>query len=141
MSSLGYGYQTRSGLSGVNGMAGSAVWIIISAVLAIVGGLVLYFTFLSKKNEGKFTGFLGWAYDFLNFKNFTIEIILKITYLMLALFITLSSLATISSSFVGFLLTLLLGNLLLRIGYEFSLILLVICRNTTEISKKLNKKD
>ena len=42
----------------------SAVWIIISAVLAIVGGIVLYFTFLSKKNEGKFTGFLGWVYDF-----------------------------------------------------------------------------
>lgn len=32
---------------------GNAVWVIISLVLAIVGGIVLYFTFLSKKNEGK----------------------------------------------------------------------------------------
>ena len=136
-----YAYGTSYSLARANSMAGSAVWIIIAAVLAVVGGLVLYFTFLSKKNEGKFTGFLGWMYDFLNFKKFTIEAILKVTYLILAIFITLSSLASIGTSFVGFLLTLVLGNIVLRIVYEFSLIMLVICRNTTEINSKLSKKD
>ena len=43
----------------------SGIWTIVSVILAIIGGIVLYFTFLSKKNEGKFTGFLGWLYDFL----------------------------------------------------------------------------
>lgn len=37
------------------------------------------------------------------------------------------------------LVTLLLGNLVVRIAYEFSLILLVICRNTTEIAKNTKK--
>ena len=46
----------------------SGIWTIVSVILAIIGGIVLYFTFLSKKNEGKFTGFLGWLYDFLTFK-------------------------------------------------------------------------
>ena len=32
-------------------------WGIISFVVAIIGGLVLYFTFLSKKNDGVFQGF------------------------------------------------------------------------------------
>ena len=29
--------------------AGNGVWVIIAAVLAVVGGIVLYFTFLSKR--------------------------------------------------------------------------------------------
>ena len=121
--------------------AGNSVWIIIAAVLAIVGGIVLYFTFLSKKNEGKYTGFLGWLYDFLTFKKMVIENILKILYLIVAAFITLSSFALISSSFLAFLAYLLLGNLLVRIIYELFLVVLIICRNTTEINKKMGKTE
>ena len=80
-------------------------------------------------------------YEFLNFKKYTIEAILKVTYLMAAIFVTLSSFAVISSSFLGFVMYLVFGNLMLRIFYEFALILLVICRNTTDINNKLNKKD
>lgn len=122
-------------------MLGDATWIIVAAVVAVVLGIVLYFTFLRKKNDGKFKGFLGWMYDFLNFKKLTFEAILKVTYLILALFITLSSFSVITSSFSAFLLILILGNVGLRIMYEFSLIMFLICRNTTEINSKLNKKD
>ena len=69
------------------------------------------------------------------------ETLLKIIYIITALFITLSSFATIGSSFIGFLVTLVVGNVVARLVYEFALILLVICRNTTEINKKLAKKD
>lgn len=134
-------FSTYSSYSSSSSLTSNATWIIISAVLAVVGGIALYFTFLSKKNEEKFTGFLGWMYEFLNFKKLTVEVVLRITYLILAIYITLSSLASIGTSFLSFLLTLVLGNLVLRIIYEFSLILLVICRNTTEINKKLSKKD
>ena len=79
--------------------ASGMIWIVISAILAVIGGIVLYFTFLSKKNEGKFTGFLGWMYDFLTFKKMMIENLLKILYLIAALFITLGSFALISTSF------------------------------------------
>lgn len=34
--------------STMNSVASSAIWIIVSLVLAIVGGIVLYFTFLKK---------------------------------------------------------------------------------------------
>lgn len=120
---------------------GNAVWVIISLVLAIVGGIVLYFTFLSKKNEGKYTGFLGWMYDFLTFKKMVIENILKILYLIIAMFITLSSFSVISTSFLAFIVYLVVGNLITRIGYELFLVVLIICRNTTEISKKLDKNN
>ena len=70
-----------------------------------------------------------------------IENILKILYLVIAIFITLSSFAMISSSFLAFIGYLLIGNLVARIMYELFLVVLVICRNTTEISKKLDKKE
>ena len=111
----------------------------IILIALIIGGIVLYFTFLSKKNEGKFTGFLGWLYDFLTFKKMMIENVLKILYIIVALFVTLSSFGLISISFLAFLLTLVIGNVLTRVIYELLLVKLVICKNTTEINKKLNK--
>lgn len=117
----------------------SGICTIVSVILAIIGGIVLYFTFLSKKNEGKFTGFLGWLYDFLTFKKMMIENVLKILYIIVALFVTLSSFGLISISFLAFLLTLVIGNVLTRVIYELLLVKLVICKNTTEINKKLNK--
>lgn len=141
---------SSSYLKTTSSLADISVWLIISIVLAIVGGILVYFLFLSKKNEGKFKGFVGWLYDFLSFKKMFMEALLKITYLIVAIYITLSSFAIIGSSFLGFLVYLIVGNLIARLVYEFSLILLVICRNTTEINKNLkgttksdkeNKKD
>lgn len=114
------------------------IWLIISAVLAVVGAIVLPLTFLSAKNEGKFKGFLGWMYDFLTFKKMMLEALLKGLYLVFVIFITLGSFAMLSQSFIPFIVTLVLGNISARIVYEFSLILLLICRNTTDISKKLS---
>lgn len=138
----GYGRNSSmNSLLGSSASTGNSVWIIISAVVAVIGGIVLYFTFLAKKNEGKYTGFLGWMYDFLTFKKMVIENILKIIYLIAASFITLASFAIISSSFLSFILVLVLGNLIVRITYELFLVVLIICRNTTDISKKLDKKE
>lgn len=129
-------YSTRALTSAI----GSTVWIILSLILAIVGGILIYFLFLNKKNEGKFTGFLGWLYDFLSFKKMFLEALLKVTYLIVAIYITLYSFVLIGESFLAFLLTLVLGNVVTRVVYEFSLILLVICRNTTDIAKNTSKK-
>lgn len=78
-------------------------------------------------------------YDFLSFKKMLIEGLLRILYLICTLFVTLVSFGFIGESFLVFIATLLLGNLAVRIVYEFSLIILVICRNTTEINSKLHK--
>lgn len=141
-SGLGSSRSSMNSLLGASSAsADNSVWIIISAVIAVIGGIVLYFTFLAKKNEGKFTGFLGWMYDFLTFKKMVIENILKIIYLIAASFITLASFAVISRSFLSFILVLVIGNLVTRIMYELFLVVLIICRNTTDISKKLDKKE
>ena len=130
-----YTPRSSSVLSSASGANG--VWIIVSLVLAIIGGIVLYFTYLSKKNETKYTGFLAWMYDFLSFKKMVVENVLRVTYLIIALFVTLSSFAMISASFLAFIMYLIIGNLVVRLIYELSLVVLIICRNTTEINKKL----
>lgn len=132
-------FGTRS-ITTMSSAVGSTVWIILSLILAIVGGILIYFLFLSKKNEGKFKGFLGWLYDFLSFKKMFLETLLKVTYLIFAIYITLYSFVLIGTSFLLFLLVLILGNVIARVVYEFALILLVICRNTTEIAKNTSKK-
>ena len=53
----------------------SAVWLIIACVLSIIGGLVIYFTFMKNSNRGKFKGFAKWLYEFLHFRKITVEVI------------------------------------------------------------------
>lgn len=125
-------HTTITTTSGVDG-----TWVIISAVLAIVGGICGYALFVANKNNKKYTGFLEWLHNFLNFKKLLIEIILKVMYLMTAIFITLSSFSLIGSSIAGFFLYLILGNVIARVSYEMILMIITIVNNTTEINKKL----
>ena len=131
MFNLGFSFNTNSE---------TGVWIIISAVVAVIGGIVLFFTFLKKGNNGVFKGFKGWLYDFLSFKKMLVENLLRILYLITAIFITLSSFAMIRFSFLGFLGELVLGNVALRIAYELLLLLFTLVKNTTEINSKMDKK-
>ena len=119
---------------------GAMIWMIISAVLAVIGGICLYFTVFGKANENKFTGFMKWLYDFVTFKKMILESLLRVLYIIVAIYITLSSFALISTSFVAFLAMLVLGNLVARITFEFSLVLLTICKNTTEINSKMKSE-
>lgn len=114
------------------------VWIIISLILAIIGGILAYVLFVKKDNKLP-NKFLEWLKKFLDFKEMIVEPLLKVTYIILAIFITLSSFSLISESFVEFLLSLVVGNLVLRLIYEFSLVLIQIWKNTTQINDKMKK--
>ena len=113
-----------------------SVWIIVSFVLAIVGAICGYFLFIKPKNKQK-NKYLTWFHEFLNFKKMIIEDLLKIFYAFAFLFVTLSSFAYISSSFLAFVLSLTLGNLVVRVAYEGILMLIMIWKNTNDINKKM----
>jgi hypothetical protein len=139
-------YYTTTNSSGLHDLTsantGAFIWTIIAIVLAILGGILVYALFLNKKNEGKFKGFLGWLYDFLKFKTMSIEIILKICYLMAAIFITLWSFTWfgLGPMWWMFFVWIIGGNLVIRILYELALITVMIWRNTEEIRKSLSHK-
>lgn len=115
-------------------------WMIVSVVLAIVGGLAAYAVFVSQKNNSEYDGFLGWLHDFLNFKTFFIEVILKIMYLITAIFITLNSFSYIGVSIAQFFAVLIFGNIAARVSYELILMMITVVNNTTEINKKLSSQ-
>lgn len=116
--------------------AGSEVWSIIALVLAIIGAFLAYFLFV-KPNKNYPQKFVNWLRSFLNFNEMLIEPILKVTYIFIALFITLISFNFISVSFPYFLLFLIGGNLMARVAYEAAMMMVGIWKNTKEINKKM----
>ncbi len=133
-----YGYYPEITPSVETSINGSEVWTIVSLVLALIGGLVIYFLFFKpdKKMPNKY---LEWIKDFFNFRAMLIEDIVKIAYLILSIFITLLSFELITESFIAFILMLVLGNLILRVIFELSLVTIMIWKNTNDINKKLKK--
>ena len=130
-------YGFGSPTPGIDG--GLLIWTIISAVVAVVGGFVLYFIFTNKEFSSKFKGFTKKLVEFLTFERGFLLPILKVSYLILAIYITLSSFGYIATSFVLFLATLVLGNIFLRVGYEMSLLLVSLASDVKEIKKDLKK--
>ena len=133
MRGYNYGY-VGSASSSLNGIA---TWMVISIIIAIAGGIVAYILFVKRKNT--FIGFVGWLHKFLNFKALVIEDVIKLSYIILAIFMTLFSFALIGVSVASFFGLLILGNLILRVVYELSILLIKICQNTSEINMKLKK--
>lgn len=114
---------------------------VILFLIALVGGTCAYLMFVKSNEEPKDRRLLKLK-EFLSFKKMIIEGLLKASYIIFALFITLYSFQImVGTSFITGLMLLILLNIMLRIGYEASLIVLLIWRNTNDISKKLGKNE
>lgn len=120
-------------------MNGTYIWMIMSAVIAVIGGFVLYFIFTNKEFSSKLTGFTKQLAAFLSFEKGILLPILKIAYLIITIYITLSSFALIGENFIGFLLMITIGNILVRVGFEMSLLLVGLAADVKEIKKGLKK--
>lgn len=119
-------------------MAGGNIAAIIM-LLALAGAILVNFLFLSKKNEKKFDGFLGWLYDVLSFKKLMVEHLLRILcmYFILLVF----GFGIVFMFQVNPLIVLLVMVLLIvaiRLMYEFLMVNIIICKNTSEINQKIN---
>jgi hypothetical protein len=113
---------------------------IAALVLAVIGAPILYFEVFSKKKENSYTGIMKFLYDLVHFRFFLVEVILKITYIAISVFITIMGLASlVSGSFWLFILVVIAGNLGLRIGYEVIMMYITLVQNTNEINKKLGE--
>ena len=135
--------SSNSSLSGAyETAAGIGIWGIIAFVLAIVGGILVYFLFVKAKAEPK-GKFAKWLKDFLSFKVMWIEPILKVVYYIATIFIILFSFSYLSlggTGFLMFILSLILGPIIIRIFYEMTMMFIMIWRNTRDIAEKVAKK-
>ena len=110
---------------------------LIAFIVAIAASIVIYFVFMDKKEENKYTGFVKNLYDFLHFKINFIEAFLKIAYITTTLYVTITSFSLIKVDVALFFMTLILGNIIIRILYEAAFLLYNIDLNTKEINNKL----
>ena len=139
--------SATSSLTGLaNTASGIGVWSIIAIILAIVGGILVYFLFVKAKTEPK--GKFGkWLKDFLSFKIMWIEPILKVVYYIATIFIILYSFSFLGlmgimggAAFLMFLGFLILGPVVIRIAYEMTMMFIMIWRNTRDIAENTKKK-
>lgn len=114
----------------------SEVWIIISLLLAVIGGIILYNTYFSKEKDNKYNGYKKILYDYINFNITIIEPLFKVLYLILSIAITLISLTFITTNFFKFIGIIVFGNIILRIIFEFILLMLKLFKDVSEINKK-----
>lgn len=129
---MGY-YDYTSLEQTVNTVKYTAMWTVVSLILAIIGGILVYFLFIKGKDL-KLSDGLNKLRDLLDFKIMLIEPILKILYLVMTIFVILISFNFITINFLTFLLTLILGPVIVRIIYEASLMLVMIWKNTKVIA-------
>lgn len=122
-------------------MESNAAWLMFSFLAAIVGGILVYVLLINKNKNTKLEGWQKKLYDFLSFDSLILEVILKVMYIILMIYVTLSSFALISKSFLGFLFTLIFGNLGLRLVLELLLMQISLWRNVREIRRNLDSKN
>lgn len=113
------------------------IWIIISFVIAVAGGILVYCLFLNKSEEKRLTKFGRLLSNLLHFKILLSDQLLKILYIVSTMFLTLISFGYIGQNFLTFILLLTVGNVILRIIYEFLIVNLLISKNTTQINDKI----
>lgn len=122
-------------------MESNVAWLMFSFLAAIIGGILVYVLFINKNKNTKLEGWQKKLYDFLSFDSLILEVILKVMYIILMIYVTLSSFALISKSFLGFLFTLIFGNLGLRLVLELLLMQISLWRNVREIRRNLDSKN
>ena len=145
----GYGYDhddidslINGSSSMATGLEGAAIWMVIASILAIIGGVLVYFLFVKAKTEPK-GKFAKWLKDFLSFKIMWIEPILKVLYYIATIFIILFSFSFLSMGGAGvlaFFMCLVLGPVAVRLTYEMTMMFIMIWRNTRDIAESTVKK-
>ena len=113
----------------------SIVLPVLALIVILAGGLALYFLFVRKPNT--FQGAAAKLHDALTFRTFYTEKLLRALYSIVVVGIVVYSVILLFSNFFGALLVFIGGNLIARIVFEFALLLLVLCRNTQEINRKM----
>ncbi len=143
----GSSYGSSSSVASLTGTAtGAGIWLIIAAILAVIGGILVYFLFVRSKNEPK--GKFGkWLKDFLAFKVMWIEPILKVVYYIATIFVILYSFTYFGMfnimggmALLMWLLTIILGPIIIRILYEMTMMFIMIWHNTRDIAENTKKK-
>lgn len=135
----GYGYGDSYG-GALGGIMQSFYWVVGLLIAAVVIGIILNFTFLRKKNEGRFHGFWGKVYNCFCMNRFYTEGIIKLLNVITFFVLTFLGIYMIcTGGVVSGILVIVLGNLAARVGYELVIMFAIMCRKAVSVDKRLSK--
>lgn len=135
-------YYTETPTANIQVTTGTDVWGIVATVISIVAAVLIYFLFVSSKTQVK-GKFAKWLKEFLSFKIMWLEPIIKMAYYYMTIFVVLISFSFLQQGANGvlyFFLMLIGGPILIRVTYEFVMLLVGIWRNTKDIADNTKKK-
>lgn len=131
----------------------SAVLSVIGIILALAATIVAWIMIVPDKKRARLNKFFQYIHDLFNFKSLWLEKILKFLYIFETLscvivgFFLLFSFSSYSgiygrnhvtwNGWIG-LLIMILGPIIVRIVYEFIMMLILLVKNTMEVNDKLN---
>lgn len=118
--------------------SGAQIWAIVATIIAIIGGILIYFLFVKSKQEPK-GKFMKWLKDFLSFKTMWLEPILKVMYYIMTIDVILSSFSLISTNVLAFFIALICGPIVVRLVYELIMMFVMLWRNSQEIATNTKK--
>ncbi len=120
--------------------ASRGIVLAVVAVLAVIAGVVLFFTVFSKRNEKRFHGALGRLYHLMNVNRFYLEDILRFLYVVLAVVLAaLGVTCIVLGKVVSGILMIVLGEVALRVTVELLMMFVILCRKSVSIDRKLEQ--
>lgn len=108
---------------------------ILTLIGILAGGLALYFLFVRKPNN--YHGSAAKLHDILSFRKFFSEQLIRMLYCIVVIALIVYSIVLLFSHVFLALVVFIVGNIIARVGFECMLVLLVLCRNTQEINRKM----
>lgn len=125
-----------------------AILMLVAAVLAVVGTVLLFIFVLPGDKRAALPTVGKWIHDFLNFKSLIVEAVLKFLYILSTIFVILTGIFTLftenyfgQSNAVKGLLTIVLGPLTVRLGFELLMLLILLTKNVIGINRRLASAD
>ena len=121
---------------------------ILSAVLSVVGTVLIFIFILPGDKRAGLPKFGKWIHDFLNFKSLVVEAVLKFLYILSTLFVILDGFFTIfTTNYMGQnnalqgLLTMIFGPIAVRLAFELLMLLILLVKNVMAINRRLSGED
>ena len=113
---------------------------VLGLFFALAAAVVICVMILPKSKDGTFNnGFLQQLHDYFQFKQLYIEVMLKVLFVLgTCLCVFVGFFLLFGRSFGTGLILMLLGPLVLRVIYEFAMMLVLLVQNTMEINRKLS---
>lgn len=136
-------YGVRFGDFSSSAFEDAGALMIIALILAIAATVLAFIFITPEKKRDSLPKFLKILHDIANFKGLFIEVILKALYIFFTVFIILVGFFSLflGADFLSSLLVMIIGPIVIRLGFEATMMLILLVKNVISINNKLRSQD